>query len=113
MNGTTTVEVRVQNPPRWGEQMGPRYSKHAQQRVQQRGIDQEVVAVLLKHGRRRHYKGSIRCYMDKKTRARLGSVVDGETYRRVVDRLNSYVVLSSDGTQILTVGQRLKRWESI
>ena len=115
MNSKRTVGVGagVQNPPHLGEQMGPRYSRHAQQRVQQRGIDEEVVAILLEHGRRRHYKGAIRCYMDKRSRARLESAMDGETYRRVIDRLNSYVVLSSDGTQILTVGQRLKRWKGV
>ena len=92
--------------------MRPRYSKHAQQRLQQRGIDDEVVTTLITYGRRHHHKGGITCYMDKRTRARLESLVDGETYRRVADRLDRYVVLSPDGTQILTVAQRRKRLKS-
>lgn len=89
--------------------MAPRYSRHAQQRLQQRGIDDEIVTILVEHGRRRHHKGGITCYMDKRTRARLESLMDGETYRRVADRLDRYVVLSPDGTQIITVAQRRQR----
>ena len=93
--------------------MRPRYSKHAQQRVQQRGIDEEVVEILVEHGRRRYHNGGVTCYMDKRTRARLESVMEGSAYRRVADRLDRYVVLSPDGTQILTVAQRRRRLKTM
>ena len=81
--------------------------------MQQRGIDDEIVATLVTYGRRRHHRGGITCYMDKRTRARLESLMDGDTYRRIAGRLDRYVVLSPDGAQILTVAQRRKRLKNV
>ncbi len=84
------------------------FSNHARHRCRQRGISGEVVGVLLDFGRRRHRHGAEVCFMDKAARTRARRVMGASAYARIVDRLDSYVVVGEDGL-ILTAAQRHRR----
>ncbi len=83
------------------------FSNHAKKRFQQRGIAKEVIDTVLRYGRVVNHGGSKKYYMDKKARWRARNEMGAEEYRRIVDRLNIYVVVA-DAT-VVTVAKRRKR----
>ena len=82
---------------------------HARQRLQQRAISEPVVAGLLAYGRGEHdHRGSTLFYFDHRARARLRNVWDKETYRRLEQKLDAYLVVAADGS-VITAGHRTRR----
>jgi len=84
-------------------------TRHAQQRMQQRGITLRTVDYLLAYGRVSHdHHGGCVIWLDKRSRARLGAE-EGQHVLRGMDKLlNAYVVTDTDGT-VVTVGHRYRR----
>jgi len=85
-------------------------TKHATERMQQRGIPPLVVDACQNYGRL-HYagRGSIIYYLDKKARRRLEREWGRPVTRRLSKFLDgAYVVVGSDGV-IITTGKRFKR----
>lgn len=85
-------------------------TRHAEIRCQQRGIRPEVVATLLKFGRRKRRHGADVCFMDRTTRRRAEEALGHAAYVRLADRLGRYLVVADDG-QIITAAPRLKRFK--
>lgn len=83
-------------------------TRHAQIRCQQRGISAEVVATLLEYGRRAHRHGAEVCFMDRTTHRRAERALGRDTYAKLADRLDRYLVVGDDG-HVITVATRLKR----
>ena len=88
-----------------------RYTKHAQKRLQQRGIPDMAVRLICKYGKRSYYKGGESYCINKRNRRRLEkdlkARLDSREFRRIVKSLDCYVVLSGD--EIITVAHRTKR----
>ena len=77
--------------------------------MQQRGIREEAIEVLLDYGRERHVhdRGREIVFFDKAARQRLAKA--NQAFAREVDRLRrTYAILGSDGG-IVTVGHRFRR----
>ena len=83
-------------------------TNHAEMRCQQRGIRQEVVDTVLSYGRRGHHRGAQVFFMDKIARRRARADMGKTAYVRIVDRLDTYLVVSGDGA-VITVAKRLGR----
>jgi hypothetical protein len=83
-------------------------TQHAVTRCQQRGIPSEVVDVLLTFGRRRFRHGAEICFMDQSSRRQAEETLGRLRFARIVDKLNSYVVLSDEGT-LITAAPRRRR----
>ena len=82
-------------------------TRHAQARMQQRGIRADAVEALLEYGREAFdHRGGVVLYFDKAARRRLAraarEVKDLEKLARC------YAVISTDGA-VLTVGHRYRR----
>lgn len=87
----------------------PNITTHAAARLQQRGIPVHVLDCLLDYGRMTHdHRGAEIIYFDGHSRIKVRSALGEDAYRKLADRLDSYVVLSTDGT-VVTVGHRTKR----
>ncbi len=84
------------------------FTKHARQRIQQRGLSTEAVDAILAYGTRRRHCGADIYYLDKKSRRRLVRAFGRERYSKLERALDSYVVVSDDGA-ILTAAHRLNR----
>ena len=82
-------------------------SHHAETRRQQRGIPQAVIDVVLAYGTVVDHGGSKRYVMDRKARLRAQRELDPKAYRRIVDRLDTYLVV--DGPKIITAAKLSKR----
>jgi hypothetical protein len=80
---------------------------HAQRRSQQRSISSDVIDALLSYGERQRHQGADVYYLTKSARRRCAGAL-GDRYRRLEKRLDSYVVVSDDGT-VITVARRLQR----
>jgi len=73
--------------------------------MQQRSVDPLVVDLLLQYGAEQHDKhGGVRRYFDKRSRRRLRRAIGRQSFSRLDDLLNSYLV-EQDG-HIITVGWR-------
>lgn len=87
--------------------MQPPVTRHAQARMQQRGIRPDAVEVLLEYGREAFdHRGGTVLYFDKAARRRLARAVPGA--RNLERFLRCYAVLSNGG-EVLTVGHRYRR----
>jgi hypothetical protein len=83
-------------------------TRHAEVRCQQRGISPEVVDALLNYGRRRRHRGAEVCFMDKGGRQQLERELGCHVYARIATRLDSYLVVSDEGT-IITAAKHRRR----
>lgn len=83
-------------------------SNHAEIRIRQRGVKPEVINVLLAYGESRPRRGAEVYFMDRRARERARAGIGESAYRTVADKLNSYLVVSSDGA-IVTVAKRRGR----
>ena len=89
--------------------MGSLLSPHARARMQQRGIREEAIELLLDYGRERHVhnRGREIVFFDKAARRRLAKA--NPAVAREVDHLRrTYAILGSDGG-VVTVGHRFRR----
>jgi hypothetical protein len=81
---------------------------HARVRMQQRGIPESALDVLLEYGREAHdHRGAVIVLFDKRSRGHLRRRI-GDRFRKVERWLNAYAVLSDDGA-VITVGHRDRR----
>ena len=85
-------------------------SRHAEQRMQQRGIPRQAVDVVLAYGRVSHdHHGGCVVWLDKRARARLCREAGRRVLRRLDKHLNAYAVTDPDDGTVLTVGHRYRR----
>src|SRR5262245_17519984 len=81
---------------------------HARVRMQQRGIPEAALDVLLEHGREAHdHHGAVIVLFDKRSRKALRRRI-GDSFRKVERWLDSYAVVGDDGA-VITVGHRDRR----
>ncbi len=84
-------------------------TRHAQVRLQQRGIPPDVVERLLDFGHEAHdHHGSRIVYFDHQARKQLRRQVGSESYKRIEPHLDAYAVVADTG-EVITVGHRTKR----
>ena len=84
-------------------------TRHAQVRMQQRGIGGEALEDLLAYGRTVHdHHGAQIVFFDHAARRRLAEEQGEEAIRRLGKRLAAYAVIGSDG-KVRTVGRRIRR----
>lgn len=84
-------------------------TQHATCRMQQRGIKQETLEILLLKGAREHdHCGGTILYFDKAARRRLHQQFGSDRYRKIERQLDAYAVVARNGS-IVTVGHRTKR----
>lgn len=91
--------------------MNYRYTKHAQRRLQQRGIPDMAVRLICKYGKRSYSNGGESYCINKKSHLRLEKDLkerlNDREYRKIIKHLDCYVIIS--GEEILTVAHRTKR----
>jgi hypothetical protein len=84
-------------------------SHHASIRVQQRGVNREVLDCLLAYGRHAHdHQGSQVVTFDGKSLDALALDEPQSVKNRATDSRNLYAVLSADGV-VITAGYRFRR----
>lgn len=84
-------------------------TRHAQTRMQQRGITRPALQSLLDYGSQAHdHRGATIVYFDKRSRSRLLRDSGRAAYRVMEKQLNAYAVVGSDGS-VVTVGRRNRR----
>jgi hypothetical protein len=82
---------------------------HAKVRMQQRGIPESALDVLLDFGRERYdHRGCTIVLIDKRARRRIERALGHATYRVMEPHLNAYAVVGADG-EVRTVGHRFRR----
>lgn len=89
-----------------------RFTQHAQQRCQQRGIETWLVDIVLRYGRWRRTRGGYSCSLDGRARERARRGLGDVTYQRIADRLDFYIGVAEDRCTVLTVAHRLRRQRS-
>jgi hypothetical protein len=83
-------------------------TRHAATRCRQRGISEEVVDVLLTFGRHRYRHGAEICFLDRTGRRRAERSLGRRQFARVADKLNTYLVVSDEGS-LITAAPRRRR----
>ena len=82
---------------------------HATKRMQQRGIPERVLPLLLEYGEEEYdHHGAILLYFNKRARRRISRAVPGYELKRLQRALDAYAVLDKDGA-VVTVGYRTQR----
>ncbi len=99
MQGNGTIEREAQY----------RLSRHAKERLQQRGKTLTSVETMLSYGKKRWHGDALVVYMDKRHRKKVQAQLEPEVYRQVVDRLDFHLVYNDDTGEIITVAHRLNR----
>lgn len=84
-------------------------SQHALVRMQQRGIPELVLPLLLKFGRKEHdHRGGKLVYLTRSSREQIRKAAGKEEFRRIEPALDTYAVVDKSGV-VLTVGHRTRR----
>jgi hypothetical protein len=84
-------------------------TKHASVRQQQRGIPPLITEWLTSYGSTQHdHHGAEVLFFNKQSRKLLAKEVGNDVVRRLSNYLDTYAVISGDGT-VITVGHRLTR----
>lgn len=82
---------------------------HAARRLQQRGIPEDVLPLLMRFGAHEYDKrGGKLVYLTHKGRDRLRKTLGSEGYSRLARALDVYAVVAPDGA-VVTVGHRTHR----
>ena len=90
------------------------FTRHAQDRFQQRGLSQARIDVVLEFGKMRLRKradgreSAYVYYMDKRARENAARAW-GKDYKRIADKLDIYIVESCDTGEIITIAHRWQR----
>jgi Domain of unknown function (DUF4258) len=86
----------------------PRFSRHAESRMQQRGIDRAAIDCILDFGREQHdHHGAVIVILDRAASKRLART--GAVRGAQLDALRGlYAVVGNDGS-VRTVGHRIRR----
>lgn len=83
-------------------------TQHAETRMQQRGVSQLAVDLLLQFGAMESCgDGATKFFLDKAARKKLATYA-GSLSGLLLDQLDIYAVVG-DGNKLITVGHRLKR----
>lgn len=89
--------------------MSVQLTKHANDRMQQRGIPPLIIEWLTSYGASRHdHRGAEILYFDKHSRKALAKAVGEEVVSRLAGLLDTYAVVA-DGGAVITAGHRYKR----
>ena len=89
--------------------LGTALTHHATRRLQQRGIPDDVLPLLMRYGAREHDKrGALLVYLTRKSRERIRRDIGSATFSRVEPLLDVYAIVDCAGT-VLTVGHRTRR----
>lgn len=84
-------------------------TRHAEIRMQQRGIPPLIIQWLEVFGDEHHdHHGSVVLHFSKQSRRRLERHVGREPLRRLSEWMNAYAVIGGDGL-LITTGKRWKR----
>lgn len=84
-------------------------TKHAQARMQQRGVPKILVEHLHQFGRAVHdHRGARVLVFDHAARRRIRRALGRDGYLRLEKHMNAYAVVSLDG-RVITVGHRQRR----
>ena len=84
-------------------------SRHARERLQQRGIPLVSLETMLCYGKKRRRGDAYVVCMDKRRRKLTQARLDPEIYRRVADKLDFYLVYDDRTGTVITIGHRLDR----
>jgi hypothetical protein len=85
-------------------------TKHAMQRLQQRGIPQMVIELLERFGSSMRCGGAERVFFDKPARRRLQAHLGGARGLRAIEAwLRVYIVIGDNG-QVITVAHQQDRF---
>ena len=88
---------------------GTTLTHHAARRLQQRGIPEDVLPLLVQFGAHEYDKhGAKLVYLTHKSRERIKRTVGADRYNRLEPVLDIYAVVDTDGT-VVTVGHRTHR----
>jgi hypothetical protein len=87
----------------------PTFSTHATHRAQQRGIPRLISHWLLDYGEE-HFdgRGGIVCYFTPNSIRKMERDFGREPLKRLSEYLRCYLVMSTDGDTVITVGKRYK-----
>ncbi len=89
--------------------MNVQLTKHANVRLQQRGIPPLIVEWLTSYGASRYdHRGTEILYFDKHSRKALARAVGAEIVSRLAGLLDTYAVVA-DGGAVVTAGHRYRR----
>jgi hypothetical protein len=84
-------------------------TRHAENRMQQRGITRQALDCVLAYGRESYDNhGCQVIWFDKQARRRICEEEGGEVARKLEKCLNTYAVIDLEGT-VITVGHRYRR----
>ena len=90
--------------------MTPPLTDHARVRMQQRGIDQEAIELVLEHGRMLFdHHGAALFHVPRAKQRKLLAVLAPTSRRRMEKALDAYLVVSTRTGAIMTVGHRSHR----
>jgi hypothetical protein len=88
---------------------GLRFTHHAEDRLQQRGVPPFVIELLDRFGASARCQGAEKVFFDKQSRKALRRHLGGARSLRLIEPwLDTYAVLSDEGV-VVTVGHRQKR----
>jgi len=82
------------------------YTKHAQKRLQQRGIPPFIIDLLLDFGECQHQKGGDILYFNTKSKKQLHTYL-GQNGKKLLSEYSDIYAVVSDGT-VITCGHRDK-----
>jgi hypothetical protein len=86
-------------------------TRHAQARIQQRGIPPLVIELLERFGSSMRCKDAERLFFDNSARRRLTAHLGGHRGLSVIDRwLDVYAIVADNGT-VVTVAHKTKRFK--
>ncbi|MDP6653743.1 MAG: DUF4258 domain-containing protein [Gammaproteobacteria bacterium] len=84
-------------------------TRHAENRMQQRGINRQAVDYVLAYGRKSYdHHGCRVVWLDKQARLRIHEEEGHEVVRKLDKCFNTYAVIDQNGT-VITVGHRYRR----
>jgi hypothetical protein len=83
-------------------------TRHAEKRVQQRGIPRVILAWLHEFGATEHSHDGLKRFFDRTARKRMAKALGREVVDRMGDLLNCFLVETAEGL-IITAGHRTER----
>ena len=77
-----------------------KFSNHALIRMNQRGISEKTFPVFQNYGHLTYVKEAMVLSLDQREKKYIRSDLDEKTFRKIEKQLNTYYVISHDGTVI-------------